>query len=190
MGLAVYRDLPEQVAVHWDVNSQPNGWMHKSFAVWVIPTFLAVLNAVCHVAGSWDPKREAQSQRLLALCKWLPATFSMVICPITLLIAMGREIPVDLVCCCVIGVLFVVIGNYLPKCRQNYTMGIKLPWTLRDEENWNKTHRLAGPLYMLVGFTLLVCGFFGWAVPVLFVIAAAAVIPVAYSFWLSRRVGR
>lgn len=187
IGLAVYKDLPEQVAVHWGLDYQPNGWMPKAFAVWVVPVFLAVLNVICHVGSNSDPKREAQSQRLLALVKWLPAALSLILCPIMLLIALGREIPIDTVICCIIGVLFVVVGNYLPKCRQNYTMGIKLPWTLHDEENWNKTHRMAGPLYMACGLVFLFCGFFGWTPIILVVILLAGVIPVVYSFWLSRK---
>ncbi len=190
LGLAVYNRLPEQVAVHFDGGGRPNGWMHKSFAVWVIPAFLAGLNFICHIGGNSDPKREAQSQRLLALIKWLPAVLSLILCPVMLLIAMGAEIPVSTVTACIIGAMFVVIGNYLPKCRQNYTLGIKLPWTLNDEENWDKTHSMAGPLYILAGFAFLVCGFFGWAVPALVVIVAAAVIPVVYSFVLARQKGR
>lgn len=57
------------------------------------------------------------------------------------------------------GVIFLVTGNYLPKCRQNYTIGIKLPWTLDDEENWNYTHRLAGKLWMIGGVLIILLGF-------------------------------
>lgn len=190
LGLAIYDRLPEQVAVHFGGDGEPNGWMHKSFAVWVIPAFLAVLNLICHIGGNSDPKREAQSQRLLTLVKWLPAALSLILDPIVLFIAMGAEIPVSMVTACIIGALFVVVGNYLPKCRQNYTMGIKLPWTLNDEENWDKTHRMAGPLYILLGFAFLVCGFFGWVFPVIVMIIAAALIPVVYSFVLARKRGR
>ena len=54
------------------------------------------------------------------------------------------------------GLVFIIIGNYLPKCKQNYTVGIKLPWTLNSEENWNKTHRLAGYVFMLCGIMQIV----------------------------------
>ncbi len=187
IGLAVYKDLPEQMAVHWGVDDQPNGWMSKAFAVWVVPVFLAVLNVICHVGVNSDPKREAQSQRLLALCKWLPAVLSLILYPITLLIALGREIRISLVGSLVVGATLLVIGNYMPKCRQNYTMGIKLPWTLHDEENWNKTHRLAGPLYMMGGIVFIVFGFFGWILPGAVVIVALLLTPIIYSFWLSRK---
>ncbi len=189
LGLAVYGRLPEQVAVHWGTDGQPDGWMHKNFAVWAIPVFLAGLNFICHVGSNSDPKRGAQPQRLLKLVKWLPAVLSLIVCPITLFIAMGAEISVITVTSCVIGVLFIVVGNYLPKCRQNNTMGIKLPWTLNDEDNWNKTHRLAGPLWMLGGALFLFCGLFNLSWAGIALIFLMAVIPTAYSFFLSRKKG-
>ena len=55
----------------------------------------------------------------------------------------------------ILGVLFMILGNYMTKTHQNYTIGIKLPWTLNSTENWNKTHRLASRLYALAGAILI-----------------------------------
>jgi uncharacterized membrane protein len=51
------------------------------------------------------------------------------------------------------------MGNYLPKCKQNRTIGIKLPWTLADEENWNATHRAGGKMMVVAGLLILLCIF-------------------------------
>ncbi len=190
MGLAVYGELPDQVAIHWGLNNEPNGWMSKWAAVFTLPLIMAVLNLICHICGNADSKKASQPKPLLVFMKWFPAALCLILYPITLLIALGREIPISTVCCSVIGVMGLVIGNYLPKCRQNYTMGIKLPWTLNDEDNWNRTHRLAGPLYMLGGIVFLVCGFFGWVLPGFIVFLVLFLIPILYSFALSRRKGR
>ena len=48
-----------------------------------------------------------------------------------------------------IGVMFVIMGNYMHKIKQNYSVGIKLPWTLNSEENWNRTHRLGSWLFVI-----------------------------------------
>ena len=79
------------------------------------------------------------------------------------------------------------MGNYLPKCQQNYTIGIKIPWTLNSEENWNRTHRFAGRLWVVCGLALMLTGFFGgfwifFAVVLLMVLA-----PLAYSYALHRK---
>jgi uncharacterized membrane protein len=54
-----------------------------------------------------------------------------------------------------VGMILIVIGNYMPKARQNYTIGIRLPWTLANEENWNRTHRIAGYLWLISGILVV-----------------------------------
>lgn len=88
-----------------------------------------------------------------------------------------------------VGVVFIVVGNYMPKCKQNYTMGIKLPWTLNDEENWNKTHRMAGKLWVITGFLVMLCILAPTSVMVaIFIITlfVAVMIPTVYSYLLYR----
>ena len=83
-----------------------------------------------------------------------------------------------------VGILFIVIGNYLPKCRQNYTVGIKLPWTLHDEENWNRTHRLAGKIWMVGGLLFLLLAVSGYENTVIMPIIMLVIVfvPVVYSY--------
>ena len=88
-----------------------------------------------------------------------------------------------------VGILFVVIGNYLPKTKQSYTMGIKLPWTLASEENWNRTHRLAGFLWVIGGILLILLTLLRlwntWTF--LLVIIPMSVVPMIYSYLLYRK---
>jgi uncharacterized membrane protein len=79
------------------------------------------------------------------------------------------------------GVLFIFIGNWLPKCKQTYTLGIRLPWTLADEDNWNRTHRFAGPVWVVCGLVVmagaLIGGAFLWVM-----LAALLVLSVGASY--------
>ena len=79
-----------------------------------------------------------------------------------------------------------MIGNYLPKCRQNYTVGIKLPWTLNDINNWNKTHRMAGVLWIICGILFAISAFLGRVgeVSIIILIIVMVCVPTAYSFLL------
>jgi len=81
-------------------------------------------------------------------------------------------------------VLFIVIGNYMPKCRQNYTMGIKLPWTLNDEENWNKTHRLAGKIWVAGGILIVISALLQCFWICFAVFAVMLFVPFVYSWRL------
>ena len=88
-----------------------------------------------------------------------------------------------------LSLMLIIIGNYLPKARQNYTMGIRIPWTLANEENWNRTHRLAGFLWMACGVVMLVltlCRAVPFAV-LIGVMILATLIPCAYSYWLHEK---
>ena len=89
------------------------------------------------------------------------------------------------------GLLFIIVGNYLPKSRQNYTVGIRVPWTLADEENWNRTHRMAGFLWVLCGILLLVCALCRVRNPVLIfgLLFVITIIPIVYSYLLYKKSG-
>ncbi len=90
---------------------------------------------------------------------------------------------------CSMGLLFLILGNYLPKIRQNRTMGIKLPWTLQSEENWTRTHRLSGFLWVLCGLVMIPLSLLrlwsGWLFGVL--LAVMVLIPAVYSYALHRK---
>ena len=107
----------------------------------------------------------------------------------TLGYALGYEVDIATVIPVFIGVVFLVIGNYLPKTKQSYTMGIKLPWTLNSEENWNRTHRLGGFLWVLGGAAFIVLSIFKWwNIYVFFAILAVMVlVPTVYSYLLYRK---
>jgi len=86
-----------------------------------------------------------------------------------------------------VGIMFIIVGNYLPKCRQSYTMGIKLPWTLNDEGNWNATHRVGGWVWTFCGVAMLVTAFLGIFWILIGVMLIAVVVPTIYSYLYYRK---
>ncbi|MDD4445949.1 MAG: SdpI family protein, partial [Eubacteriales bacterium] len=103
---------------------------------------------------------------------------------------MGAEIPITMLVTALVGVLLVVCGNYLPKCRRNYTVGIKLPWTLDSDENWNKTHRFAGPVWVVGGILFIATAFFDTLYAGLGVITVMVALPAVYSYSVYRKQSR
>jgi uncharacterized membrane protein len=101
--------------------------------------------------------------------------------------ALGVSVRVETLMPILLGLLFVAIGNYMPKCKQNYTIGIKIPWTLASEENWNRTHRLAGWVWVGGGVVMLLSGFLGifWLTLVPAIIMVA--VPLIYSYILHQK---
>ncbi|MBR4991528.1 MAG: SdpI family protein, partial [Clostridia bacterium] len=137
-----------------------------------------------------DKRNHRQNEKVLQLMFWIAPAISLFGIGSTYASALGQPLPIDRLVLLLLGIVFTMIGNYLPKCRQNYTIGIKIVWTLSDEENWNATHRLAGKLWMAGGLLLMLCAFLPgaalrWVLPVVLGIMVA--IPIVYSWWFSRQ---
>ena len=89
-----------------------------------------------------------------------------------------------------VGIIFLIIGNYMPKVKQNYTIGIKVPWALNSEENWRRTQRLGGWMFMLCGVAMMLSAVIAaefFLALMLGVILAAAIVPMIYSYILYRK---
>ncbi len=91
----------------------------------------------------------------------------------------------------IIGIMFVAIGNLLPKIPQNYFAGIRTPWTLSSEENWRKTHRLGGRSFVFGGIITASASFFPKdptaSIVAFGIFMACVLIPLGYSFYLYKR---
>jgi len=118
---------------------------------------------------------------------------SLILVPATLIMSLGVKFPISTFSFILTGIVLIVTGNYLPKSRRNYVMGVRLPWTFHDSDNWNKTNRLAGRIMVGGGFVILVSGFLHvnfvfHEVPILIlVVVLIVVIPFFYSFALYKK---
>lgn len=182
MGLVLYNQLPDQIVTHFDVNGEPNGYSSKAFAVFGLPVFLSAINTILHIALENDPKKQNASKIIVTIAKWTCPVLSIIINPLMYLIALGKDMPLVMIIMLLCSILIIAMGNYMPKCKPNYTVGIKLPWTLEDEDNWNKTHRLAGFLWFAGGVIMLISSFLEWQEVFLAVILVIAIVPMVYSF--------
>ena len=188
VGALVYKRLPETIATHFDLNGNPDGWSSRAFAVFGLPAILLAVNLLLPFMLRADPKHENMSGALVNITIWTIPVLSLVCSGLTLGHALGYDVRIERVLPVFMGVLFILIGNYLPKTKQSYTMGIKLPWTLASEENWNRTHRLAGFLWVLGGVFFIVMSFIGWSVPAFVIpLAVMVLLPIVYSYLLYRK---
>lgn len=187
IGLIFWDKLPDEIPSHWNISGEIDGWSSKPFSVFGLPLILLAIQWSVVLVSLADPKRKNHSPKILNLMFWLTPVLSVVLSLVSYLSAMGMEVHVELVIPIILGLFFVVIGNYMPKCKQNYTIGIKLPWTLNNEENWNKTHRLGGWLLIIGGIGMIIAGFLNeiWMfIPIALIVT---IIPIIYSYVLHRK---
>lgn len=186
-GLLLWNQLPEQIPNHWNVAGEIDGWCSKPFAVFGMSLILLALQWMCVIATNADPKKSGHTSKILHLVFWLIPVLSLVLHVLTYATAMEMDVQVEVIMPMFMGLLFAIIGNYLPKCKQNYTIGIKLPWTLNSEENWNRTHRFTGRIWVISGLVIMLTSFLGafWILLAVFVVMALA--PLLYSYALHRK---
>ena len=186
-GVILWDQLPEQIPSHWNAVGEVDGWSSKPFAVFGMPLILLAFQWICALGTGADPKKRNHSAKIQQLVLWIIPVISALLHVIVYAVALGKEVRVEAVMPVFIGLVLAVVGNYLPKCKQNYTIGIKIPWTLNSEENWNRTHRFAGRLWLVCGIALMLTGFFGGFWIFLPIVLLMVLAPMIYSYILHRK---
>ena len=186
-GVLLWNQLPDPMPSHWNASGEIDGWSSKPFAIFGLPLILLAAQWLCMLGTAADPKKNNHPEKIMHLVLWIIPVLSVVMHTFVYLIALGYGVRMEMVMPVLIGVIFTIIGNYMPKCKQNYTIGIKIPWTLDNEENWNKTHRFAGFLWTACGILIMLTGFIGgiWVfLPITFLMVLA---PIIYSYILHKK---
>lgn len=189
-GILMWNDLPDTMTTHWGADGNADGVAGKVFAVFGLPAILLALHLVCLLFTLLDKKQKEQNQKALGIVFWILPMISLLSNGIIYRAAFGAEFNLALFVPALLGIMMTVIGNYLPKVSQNSTLGIKISWTLNNEENWNKTHRLAGKIWVICGLVTLLSIFLP-LVAMLWVtgcaLVAMVVIPIVYSYSIYKR---
>lgn len=187
-GIVLYNRLPDTLVTHWDSNGNPNGWESKMVGAIVFPGILVIVNLLFPLLLKVDPKYNNINGKVKALLHWIIPIVSIFCSASTLAVGLGYDSKVEITTPLFVGLIFVIIGNYLPKTKQTYTVGIKLPWTLASEDNWNKTHRLAGFLWVVCGILFMIGTFLPYKQYILIGLAIIMIlVPTCYSFLQYRR---
>lgn len=183
----VYSDLPERMPTHWNFAGEADGWSSRFSGAVMLPLVGLAIWALLQVLPRIDPLREnfakfrpSYDTAINAILLFLAAAHVFV-----LGVALGWPLNVKRALPIGIGVVCIVVGNVLPRARRNWMFGVRTPWTLSNERVWERTHRLAGYLFVLLGVALLVAA----ALPVVFPteavlasIGVVAAISFIYSF--------
>lgn len=190
IGLLLWNQLPDTMTSHWGADGVADGTASKVFMVFGMPAILAGLNVVCILATALDPKQAGQNKKAMSIMFWIMPLISVAIMSSVYAVSLGRAVDVFVVMPLLVGVMFVAMGNYMPKVKQNARMGVKIYWTLHNEENWNKTHRFAGKIWVIGGVVVMLTALLPskWMVSVLIpMILLLAFAPMVYSYCIYRR---
>jgi len=152
-----YVHFPEQVVTHWNLQGQPDDWSGKTFAAFFFPILILGIYILLIFLPLFDPlrKRYEEFSKTYQIIRFALVTFFTGIYFLASLSGLGYNMQIGKIIPAVIGLLFVILGNYMPKIKKNWFVGIRTPWTLASEEVWNKTHRLGGKIFILAGVLMI-----------------------------------
>jgi uncharacterized membrane protein len=192
-GLILWNRLPDAMTTHWGADGNADGWSGKGFAVFGLPLILLAFHWLMLLLDSRLTKNYEENRKAYRIVFWIIPLISLFANGFSYAFALGWEFRPEVLVSLSVGLMFIIIGNYLPKIRQNPTLGIKISWTLTSEENWNRTHRMAGKLWVGGGIFLLFTVFLpmkiaSWVWPAVLLLLAG--IPVGYSYYLHRTLTR
>jgi uncharacterized membrane protein len=199
---AVWPQIPERIPIHFNASFVPDGWMNKPWGALLMPLTSPLVVVITLMWFRFDPKmakcdpetREhvgrVVRQVLLAVTLLFGGVSAAVIWA-----AWGDLNPIMKVVYYGVPLLYVVLGNGMSKLRPNYTIGIRVPWTLESPVVWTKTHRLGGRLLVAVGLALVLAVALGleklpYMIALMVSLGVWAAVVVACSFVFSRKEAR
>lgn len=192
VGVAVwlYPNLPARVPSHWNIQGQVDNSMPRFWGA-VMPALMVLGMAILTVVLPWISPRSFEIRPFGQVYVGLMLVvqgFVLVIGLAILLYAAGYAVPVPMLVMVSVGLLFMVLGNYMGKLRKNFFIGIRTPWTLASDATWERTHRLGGWTFMLGGVLLVIAALADiklW-LPIV-AIGIAALVPAVYSWFVYRQ---
>lgn len=172
-----YNNLPERIATHWNFAGQVDGWGSGQAQAIFFPLLIVGMYILFLLIPYLDPKKERYEQfnKIYHIFKSIILALIVVIYLVVGLNGLGYNLPVGVIIPGLIGLLFIVIGNYMGKIKMNWFMGIRTPWTLSSEEVWNKTHRFGGKMFILAGLLMIaeIVLPMSWKLPVFIIMITA-----------------
>jgi uncharacterized membrane protein len=164
-----YAHFPERVITHWNFAGAPDGWSGRAFAAFFFPGILAAMYVLFLVLPRLDPRQEryAEFAKVYNIFRNIILFILAGVYFVASLDNIGFNLNIGIISSVFIGLLFIILGNYLGKIKMNWFIGIRTPWTLSSETVWNKTHRFGGKVFIFCGALMIVAGFLpvAWRLP-------------------------
>lgn len=155
LGMIFYQQLPEQMPVHFNINNEADNYASKNFALFGIPIILTGLQIFCCMITDWKENKETRKPKFITIIKWFIPILSVVVSTILIEIPLGSTVDVRKSICFVLGILFILTGNYLPKISYEMAKGKFHPMP-KDEKMYRKMVRMLGYTFVISGVALLV----------------------------------
>ncbi len=181
----VYNQLPDQIPTHWNIRGEVDGWSSRARGAFMLPAMAVGIWLLMRFLPKIDPRRQ-NYERFRGSYDFVANAvvgFLALLQVVVLGAALGWPIDPGRIVAGGVGVLFIIIGNLLPRARPTWFFGIRTPWTLSNDRVWERTHRLGGYLFALAGLLFVGAALFPGVVPMAAVpVAVFAVVAITFVY--------
>ena len=187
LSIFYYPQLPEKMATHWGASGEPNGYSSRLWGAWMLPLFMALIWMILRAIPHIDP-RKANYEKFAGMYDALVIlilAFLLLMHVVVLMGATGTQIRMERVLMPSVGVFIAIMGLLIPRVHPNWFVGIRTPWTLTSDLSWERTHKVGGPLFVMLGVVMIASSFLAPEVAIWILVAAALAIVIflfAYSY--------
>lgn len=185
IGFLVYKDMPDMMPSHFNLEGVPDEYKPKVFVLFGLPGIILGIYIFSYVITNLDPRRKYQGEKAISAVLLIIPIISIVTTVLSIFSVQGKKADVNFWLPMIMFIMFIFIGNYLPKTKRNYTVGIKLPWTLDSDYVWDKTHKFGGKVLVIGGIIGLITSLLGGPGIIQMVLLFVVIlIPIFYSFYV------
>lgn len=173
-GVIFYSALPESIAIHWGIDNNPNGYFSKPAFVFGMPIMMVALQVFLSIVSDLSDKNPEANKKAVTVYKWIIPIITVVLYIVTIAIALGNDLDIRKIVMVILGILFIISGNYIPKVRSDYYMNSKVFWVKnRDEKLVNKATKVTAYGLIVFGILFILSILFEPAVSIAALIAMA-----------------
>lgn len=155
MGLYFYEELPDTMAVHFNIENQADNFASKNFALFGIPVIMALLQAFCCIISDINENKKGNPPKIIKIMKWIVPFLTIVVYTLTILVGLGKTVDIGKIISIVLGLMFMVMGNYMPKMSYDDAKGNINPLPA-NEKDFKQMMRLWGYTFVIGGFSTIV----------------------------------
>lgn len=191
--IIAYPNLPEQMPVHWNASGEVDDYAAKLYAMLSNVGIMALLYVSMVYLPKIDPRKKNYKYfgKSYSIILNVMMSVFFVISLLVILNGAGYDVPIASIGPLVAGIMFMVLGNYMPHVRSNFFLGIRTPWTLSNDEVWKRTHRMTARVFFFGGFLIMLTTFIpaDWKQWIfILIITVTLTAPYLYSYLLYRKI--
>ncbi|MCX7727129.1 MAG: SdpI family protein [Chitinispirillaceae bacterium] len=192
--LVSYNSIPQQIPVHWNIKGEADSYLPKNpFSASLMPLLALGLWILFLILPNIDPRKE-KYEKFYGVYQIIKNSLILFLFLLQIVLTAnwtGHSLPVEKFVPAGISILFIILGNFMGKIRQNYFVGIKLPWTIENEDVWNKTHRFSGKIWVIGGIVAFISVFFNSTITATVFsvcLVLMLLLPILYSYSIYQKV--